>query len=1023
MINMKRILFVLGLVCCMAGSINAQRSETYESWDNSLMRGEELSREGYYAISCKYLEEFVAKAEERVQAEVRVNGGVTAGMDPAERARVERAEYLICYNHFMMKELDLQERADAHLAKYPESAYRSHLYFMKGRTYYEKKNWQKVIDCYAKANADDLKYEDSELMTFTEGYANMKMGKYDKAAKKFKESMMTSKSFYDEAGYYYGYSEFCQKNYNEAIEAFHEVSDKSKYKEAAEFHILQIYDMKGQRTAAVEKGKELLKNYPKSEYKDEAYRIIGENAYRSQKFDDAASALTNYANTCANPKREDLYMLGLANYQTQKYSQAISALGKLTSEQDSMARNAYMFMGYSYLQLNQPQNARVAFQRAALMEGDAKAQEEAAYNYALATYESHAPFGETVKSFENFVEKYPNSKYKMPILELTAEAYMNEPNYQAAIEAIDKMDVKNDKLKQVKETALFKLGVGEMENKNYAKAKEYFSKSIEMNNSKSPSSQAYLWRAECSYKTGKLTEAQTDIKKYLATPQKKSTDCLLKAYYTLGYTYWEQKNYAMARPYFSKFQEVKGSEKSDLASDVICRIGDCYYNNRDFDNALNTYWSVPVKDKYADYSLYQIGQIYGLQHKYADKIDVLQKLCTRHPQSDYHDEAMYEIGRTYVLQDKDNDAIAAYMALQTKHPMSKWTRKATLEIAMLNANMGKTEEAINAYKFVVDKYPSSEEARVALEGMQGLYVEENKVDEYLAYRQSVSGIIVETVNRTEEDSLQFLAAERVYMKGDWNTAIGTLNNYIVKYCNEVTVNCISAQYYLAESYYNIGNKQQALLRYHKLTTMDGNTYMEPSLIRAAEIAYDREEYGAANTYFSKLLLVATTGENRAAARLGVLRCSYYTNLYEQTISAANEIMGIANTSDELKREARYNRAKSYLALHKADSAAADLKALATESASYAVGAEATYLYAQYLYDKGKYKLSEEVIMQFIEAGTQYPYWMARSFVLLSDIYKAQGNDVMARMHLESLRENYTEQDDIQDMITERMKNL
>lgn len=1013
---MKKI-FILALLALLPLSgIMAQQTQAQQNPDYDYTHGIELAQGSHWAVAAKHFEAYISQNGDIVNQD-------TVRVAPADLStKVEDAQFWLCRCLYMLKDAQTLTRIHAHLARYPESAMAAQLHYMEGRLYYDKRDWANTVRALSRVQpVKALRYEDQEALHFILAYSHLQQKQYSEASAGFMAAM-SSKHYYNEARYYYAYSEFCLEHYDAALEGFHQVDDNSQFKEAAEFHILQIYDARGQRTAAVEKGHELLERYPKSKFRNEAYRIIGENAYRTQSYNEAAVALHHYMQEQKNPHREDIYMQGLANYQIEEYKDAITALGRLTAETDSFTLNAYLFMGYAYLQLHQPQNASIVFARAAKIEGSARGREEASYNYALATYESKAPFGEIVKAFEAFVTAYPNSRHKTTILEHTAEAYMAENNYQAAIDAIDRMDVTSEKLRQVKETALFRLGVNAMEQKDYDRATGFFTRSIDMNNPKSNSSQAYLWRAECAYKTGNLKAARTDLKQYLQTPQQKTTDCLIKAYYTLAYTYWEQKEYLTARPYFAKIKEIKGSEKHPLYSDVTCRIGDCYYYNRDFENALNTYWSVPVKDKNADYAQYQIAQIYGLQHNYKEKIEALQRLLSRHPESDWNDEAMYEIGRTYVLQDKDLEAIRAYEQLQKNHPMSPWTRKATLEIAMLYANMGKTAEAINAYKFVVDKYPSSEEARVALEGMQSLYVDANRVDDYIQYRQSVAGITVQTVNKTEEDSLQFLAAEKVYMKGDWNVAIGSLNNYIVKYCSELTFNCISAQFYLAEAYYNAGNKQQALIRYDRLTSMDGNQYMEQSLIRAAEITYDKEEFQAAEGYFAKLLLVATTGENRNTARLGMLRSGYNANLYRQTIDAANDIMNQTTVGEEIKREAQYNRAKSYIALHHADSAAQDLHLLSRDNQT-AIGSEATYLYAQYLFDANESKQSEAVIMQFIEVGTPHQYWMARCFILLSDIYKSRDDKVMARMYLESLSENYTVQDDIPGMIEQRMKDL
>ena len=87
------------------------------------------------------------------------------------------------------------------------------------------------------------------------------------------------------------------------------------------------------------------------------------------------------------------------------------------------------------------------------------------------------------------------------------------------------------------------------------------------------------------------------------------------------------------------------------------------------------------------------------------------------------------------------------------------------------------------------------------------------------------------------------------------------------------------------------------------------------------------------------------------------------------------------------------------------------------------GAEAKYLYAEYFYLQGDYKKSEEEIFDFISKNTPYQYWLAKGFVLLSDIYVAQEDDFQAKQYLISLRDNYTAQDSIQDLIKERLDKI
>ena len=49
------------------------------------------------------------------------------------------------------------------------------------------------------------------------------------------------------------------------------------------------------------------------------------------------------------------------------------------------------------------------------------------------------------------------------------------------------------------------------------------------------------------------------------------------------------------------------------------------------------------------------------------------------------------------------------------------------------------------------------------------------------------------------------------------------------------------------------------------------------------------------------------------------------------------------------------------------------------------GAEAKYLVAQTYFDEGETAKAEKEVLEYIEVSTPHAYWLARSFVLLSDV--------------------------------------
>ena len=139
-------------------------------------------------------------------------------------------------------------------------------------------------------------------------------------------------------------------------------------------------------------------------------------------------------------------------------------------------------------------------------------------------------------------------------------------------------------------------------------------------------------------------------------------------------------------------------------------------------------------------------------------------------------------------------------------------------------------------------------------------------------------------------------------------------------------------------------------------------------------------------------------------------------------SSLAEIMKDPRANAETKIEARYNRAKAFLAMNDTLRSKADLDTLAMDTRTN-YGAEAKYLKAKLLFDLKKYNEAENEVLEFAQTNTPHPFWLAKSFVLLADIYIHLENDFQAKQYLLSLQRNYTENDEIQTLITERLNAI
>ena len=378
------------------------------------------------------------------------------------------------------------------------------------------------------------------------------------------------------------------------------------------------------------------------------------------------------------------------------------------------------------------------------------------------------------------------------------------------------------------------------------------------------------------------------------------------------------------------------------------------------------------------------------------------------------------MGRAYLMMENDGKAIATYKRLVDSKPTSNLARKAALEIGMIYFNGKENDQAIAAFKNVIAKYPGTEESYTALESLENAYIEINDVSAYLAYTKTL-GRTISTKASNREDSISYIAAEKQYMNGKYEPAISGFKAYLNKFCAGGRY-CTTAQYYIADSYYHINDKPNALSAYQATLTISGNQYTEEAIMRCAELTYDKKDYQAAINYFKQLQNIAQSTENKNIGRLGVLRCSYFLKDNQTTIDIVNEIMADPLADNDLKAEARYNRAKSYIALAQGQQAIADLKMLANDTRTLN-GAEAKYLLANEYFEQNKLNETEKEVMDFAKKNTPHQFWLARSFVLLADVYIKQNNDFQAKQYLLSLQKNYTTADEIQTLIGERLKAI
>ena len=905
-----------------------------------------------------------------------------------------------------------------YLDDYPESSKKELLGCYIAESYYHSKNFELACQWFDKSNIKRLTREQRERATLYHALSLLECGKEENAVSMLRTTVINSKKYADDAIFHLAVINYDKNNLDAAERGFNSVKESKKYKYDIPYFIAGIHLKRGEYKEAGEMAnKFILQNGKKKQQIARMLQIIGAARYAEGNYEDAITPLTRYIEKAEKPQRIACYQLAMCHFKKGDFDKALPLFQACNDGNDGVAQSSLLHTGIIMLDRKDENNARLSFELASTMTFDNKVREEAMYNYALCLHRTnYSPFAESVKVFEQFLNDYPGSEHANNVEGYLVEVYMNTHNYNVALQSINKIKNPSAEILKAKQKILYRLGVQEFINGNMNGAISFMDRSIELSKyNKATYADALYWKGEALFQKGDYNNAANSYRMSIINGGVNSQ----RALYGIGYTLFQQKRYPEARKEFKNFIDNSIGEYKEIIADAFNRIADCHFYQREYTTADHYYnMSIAADSSACDFPLYRSALAQGLSDRYNDKVITLKTLLAKYPNSVYAEQAFYEMGRAFLELEQPNEAIIAFDRLTVRFPKSALTRRATTEKAMVYNSIGERDKAIETYKEIIERYPHSDEAQVAFQDLKNIYVDMGEVTEFAQYAKTTKG--VNAIDKNEIDTLSYTAAEKMYGKGEVEAAKEKFEEYLAGHENGAYR--LDTHYYLGEIYYSQKNIEDALKHYKEVIGFSDNKYTEPATIRAASIHYGKEEYEEAGELYKQLLVKSSNEERRQLARINIMRTAQKLDKYGETVKYAGELLANSTTSNEIKREARYNRAKAYLAMEKSDVATKDLSELASDTRTRE-GAEAKYLLAQIKYDQEMYNECEEIIMEYINESTPHAYWLARSFILLSDLYSIQNRKMEAKQYLISLQNNYEGEDDIAEMIESRLEIL
>jgi len=882
----------------------------------------------------------------------------------------------------------------------PEDPRDDLVYFLLARNNFERKKYSKSLEWLTQIDLNGLPKKYYSDYYYYNGFSLFKEDLYEDALLSFSENLSEGDPYHFPALYYTAYINYTNKHYQLALEQFQVLANEEGFSELVPYYVSQIFFLQERYLELIEYAEPWIDEVS-TKRKGEMARLLAEAFYYEGNYEKSLSYYAIYFNSPVQISRDDYYAYGYSLYKTEQYDAAITQFNRVINEKDSLTQIALLNMGDCYLKVDKLKYAQNAFKNASQFDFDETIKEEAFFNYAKLSYQlSFDPYDEAIRAFEAYLDTYPHSDKKDEAYIFLLNVYMKTKNYQSALSVIEKIKNPDYKVKSAYQLAVYNIAVEYYQQKNYDEALRWFQYVGKYDFEKVTLAESYFWQGELKFKKKNYRGAIDSYSQFIAATDSYQSKYFSRAYYGKAYSQLKLKAYTQALENFHQFLHFDKSKNKKLYADAEQRIGDIYFLQKNYSQAISYYNTALQKSDFdKDYALFQIAMSQGYLNELEEKIMTLHTLIDEVPESVYRPQAMFEIGNTYFEMENYQMALDILEDLETNYPSSKLVAESYLKRGLIFIKLQDNESSKEAFLYVFENYPNSKAANEALISLKEVDI---ATFTRLAKETGYAGISEEDV-----DAANFEEAEEVYLSGNYERSAFLLGHYLNGFPNGRFRQ--NAHYYKADCHIRLDQTDSALVQFEYLLEQPGNPYYENALYMAANLAKNINDDEKTYAYYQLLYQSTSDKQYQSEALDYMIALGYEYEEYLKVVQWAELVRSDSKRDDVERQEALLYEINAYLQLDEEQNASALIKEVNFELRDENT-AELAYLKAKWLYEDAKYTEAEEALYFLLQNYGAYGEWRAKGFILLGDVYVALDDPFQAKATWQSVIDHHDGQD-------------
>jgi TolA-binding protein len=612
----------------------------------------------------------------------------------------------------------------------------------------------------------------------------------------------------------------------------------------------ESYYQQGKYEEAIEALKAAMP-YLDDESKEKAIFLIAESYNFLGNFKESSKAYLQYLNLTKGTSKERSahYGLGWLYHKQKIYHWAADSFEKAATGDDELARKALYYEAINQKLGGQYENSLNTFSEFGDRYKTGLWVEQAFYEWAVSSFES-GQYGDAIETLLTLIRNEKNLQDPGKVYTLLGESYFANNEFTRASIAFEEAEKIADIDPELRRQARFQKAWILYRNQAYEEAQPIFESVYAETPNSEIGAEALFWSADSYYKLRQYGDAAQRFSIFIRNYA--DHELIGAARYSLGWSYFVTGDYENAVAPLEAFLNDYNPPPIALFpydTDTQLRIGDAYYAQGKYREAISFYNKAIGAEPGGDYAMFQVGNSYYRSGRTFEAVTTFRRVLRIYPFSRLKEQAQYNIAYIYLNSDNYSQAIEEFQTVISKYPGTEWAARSQYNIGDSYYNAGEYERAIEAYKNVLQNYPRSSYIIDAVNGIQYSQLSSTGVDSSSAVLED---FLSNNPSSGTADRLRYRQAETVYQTGDYEGAIKEFRQYLrITNSDNLTPEAYSN---LGDSYRQTGQVDQAINAYQTIVDEFPNDDQTPSaLIILGNLYAEKGSFDTSHDYFEILL--------------------------------------------------------------------------------------------------------------------------------------------------------------------------